>query len=44
MPMFTTFKEAKEYGEKNYFRQEYKETIHGNWAVWEGYGKKELVR
>ncbi len=41
MPVFTTVKEAKEYGEKNYLRQEYKESIHGNWEVKEGYGKKK---
>ncbi len=41
MPTFKTLKEAERYGEKNYFRQEYKETIHGSWEVREGYGKKK---
>ncbi len=39
MPVKKTFEEAENYGIKNYFRPEYKMTIHGNWEVWDQYDK-----
>ena len=44
MPVFKTLIQAENYGVAHYLIPEYKETIHGNWEVKEGYGNKELVR
>ena len=41
MPVFKTLIQAENYGVAHYLIPEYKETIHGNWEVKEGYGKKE---
>ena len=40
MPTKKTFKEAEDYGKDHYLLPELTETIHGNWKVEEGYGKK----
>ena len=40
MPVFKTLKEAEDYGIKNYFSPEIKETIHGNWSVKDQYDKE----
>lgn len=44
MPKFKTLIQAENYGDVHYLMPEYKETIHGNWIVKEGYGNKEIVR
>ena len=40
MPKFKTLIKAENYGVTHYIKPEYKETIHGNWEVKEGYGIK----
>ncbi len=41
MPTFKTFREAEDYGIKNYFSPEYTETIHGSWDVKDQYGEEK---